>query len=251
MEIPAADKRDGFADFNRLNSRLSGLDERGLVLSLSAFAEDSLGELLRVFMRDHPAVAALLDGFNAPLGTFSARIKAAVALGLITPDQFADLENLRKIRNKFSHTWDDVSFEDQDIKGRIEKFSFSNFDDNFPSTSFEKIKSSITSVLIEIRVTINEINKRGLTTKLIGSRLFSGLSGDSDKAKIASAREKFDLIRERFRSAEPKEQEFLLMIKQRLCYRISFASSGASSEGRIEYAKLIAAIQSEDWLERN
>ncbi len=248
METPTADDRDGFAEFNRLNRRLSGLDERGLVLSLSAFAEDSLGELLRVFMREHVAAAGLLDGFNAPLGTFSSRIKAAVALGLITPEQFSDLENLRKIRNKFSHTWEDMSFEDQSIKDRIESLSYSPIDDQFPATPFDKIKSSLAAILIEIRVTIAKIEKENLQTKKIGSRLFSGLSGNSDGEKLASANELLDSIRRKFRSAEPKEQEFLLMIKQRLLLRVILAAVGASGEDSIEFAQLLAILESEDWL---
>jgi hypothetical protein len=76
-----------------------------LVLSLAAFAEEALGALLKAFMTPSEATAQLIEGFNAPLGTFSSRIKAAYAIGLITKEQFLDLERLRKIRNEFAHSW--------------------------------------------------------------------------------------------------------------------------------------------------
>jgi hypothetical protein len=46
---------------------LRNLDDRGLVLSLAAFAEDALGSLLREFMIPSEATKQLLEGFNAPL----------------------------------------------------------------------------------------------------------------------------------------------------------------------------------------
>lgn len=74
---------------------LHSLGERGLVLSLSTFAEDVPGVLLKAFMARGVTTEQLLDGFNAPLGTFSGRIKAAHSLGLIMEEQFEDLERKR------------------------------------------------------------------------------------------------------------------------------------------------------------
>ncbi|WP_241522926.1 hypothetical protein [Chimaeribacter arupi] len=93
-----------FNDLNILNGYLDSLDERGLILSLAAFSEDSLGKLLSEFMRDSKTSKDLIEGFNAPLGTFSSRIKACYSLGLITDKQYNDLEILRKVRNKFSRS---------------------------------------------------------------------------------------------------------------------------------------------------
>jgi mannitol operon repressor len=55
-----------------------------------------------------------VEGFNAPLETFSTRTAAAYALGLISQAEFKDCETLRRIRNRFAH---DVhtSFDQQDI----------------------------------------------------------------------------------------------------------------------------------------
>ena len=45
----------------------------------------------------------LLDGFNAPVGTFSSRIKTAHCLGLISDDERDDCDTLRRVRNEFAH----------------------------------------------------------------------------------------------------------------------------------------------------
>lgn len=86
---------DVFGSLNQLTQSLHNLDERGLVLSLAAFAEDALGLLLKAYMLPITSTHQLIDGFNAPLGTFSSRIKAAYSLGLIESEQFEDLEHLR------------------------------------------------------------------------------------------------------------------------------------------------------------
>ena len=78
---------------------------------MAAFAEDILGQLIGSYLLDVKAAEDLLYGFNPPLGTLSARIKAGYALGVISEPQFSDLEHLRKIRNEFAHNWDRCSFD--------------------------------------------------------------------------------------------------------------------------------------------
>jgi hypothetical protein len=53
----------------------------------------------------------LLSGFNAPLGTFSARSSAAYALALMQENEFREITIIRKIRNEFGHDWQPLSFE--------------------------------------------------------------------------------------------------------------------------------------------
>ncbi len=77
-----------FGPLNRLTDTLHDHDERGLMLSLAAFAQEALGRLIEAFVLPVEASKDLLTGFNAPLGTFSSRIKASYALGLINEEQF-------------------------------------------------------------------------------------------------------------------------------------------------------------------
>ncbi|HEL3757571.1 TPA: hypothetical protein UMV36_001945, partial [Stenotrophomonas maltophilia] len=95
-DFPESDDPD-FESINRFNRALSAHDERGLALALAAFAEDTLGRLLLTYLIDGKQAKDLVEGFNAPLGTLASRMKAAYAVGLLTREQYEDLEIARKI----------------------------------------------------------------------------------------------------------------------------------------------------------
>lgn len=220
-EIPSSPEieDDVFGGINLLTRSLSDLDDRGLVLSLAAFAEEALGELLRAFMMPSDATKQLVEGFNAPLGTFSSRIKAAYALGLLTEDQFLDLERLRKIRNEFAHSWKPVSFSKQKVAALIDNMAFSRINGSFPDTLSEKIRSSMSCLLIEIRSSTHQIQKKGMQAKLVGNHLMVGFPGDFE-SQISSARDELKRIDANLSEAEGKKREFyvtlLLRFKDRL-----------------------------------
>jgi DNA-binding MltR family transcriptional regulator len=150
-----------FEASNRLNEITRDLDERGLVLTLAAFGEEALGELLGQFMIPGDAANALLKGFNAPLGTFSARIKAALALGLLTKRQQENLERLRRIRNEFAHGWEPITFDNQAVTSHIAALHYTPLVSNFPTTKIRKVRDCISSVLVEIGSTTNQIRMKG------------------------------------------------------------------------------------------
>ena len=80
--------------------------DRGCALVAGQMLENSLEVLLRKAMSaDHWArkhCVERLFGAMAPLGTYSAKILASGALGLIHQDMVNDLDTIRKIRNKAS-----------------------------------------------------------------------------------------------------------------------------------------------------
>lgn len=88
---------------------------RGAVLVACSFLEEQLRGIVDAFWVDTSDKAMLLEGFNAPLGTFSARIKAAHCLGLISDMERDDLDTLRKIRNEFAHSHR-ISFDTHKVK---------------------------------------------------------------------------------------------------------------------------------------
>src|SRR5262249_35424596 len=55
-----------------------------------------------------------LEGYSAPLGSFSPRITAALSLGIISRTEHDDCNTLRKIRNEFAHSFT-TTFSDQKI----------------------------------------------------------------------------------------------------------------------------------------
>lgn len=77
--------------------------ERGAALAAAAMVDDQLARTIEAFLIPNKGSAALLEGFNAPLGTFAARIAAAFALGLISERDYRDCELIRKVRNEFAH----------------------------------------------------------------------------------------------------------------------------------------------------
>lgn len=198
-----------YDELNLLSRLLDGLDDRGLVLSLSAFAEDSLGTLLTAFMLPSDASKKLLEGFNAPLGTFSARTMAAYSLGLINKFQFDDLERLRKIRNEFAHTWQVIEITKPNIFSLIEKMSFSRIDDHFPKTPNEKLRSSIICLLIEISSMVNQISKQGPKITMHGRHLMTGFSGSFEN-QIQSARNLLKDIIENLKASDSIAHKFYI-----------------------------------------
>nr|WP_245341640.1 MULTISPECIES: transcriptional regulator [unclassified Rhizobium] len=90
----------GFSDFlDDFNKET----ERGAALAAAAMLDDQLGKVIEAFLIPNKGSQALLSGFNAPLGSFSARIAAAFGLGLISEAEYRECELIRKVRNEFAH----------------------------------------------------------------------------------------------------------------------------------------------------
>ena len=97
-------KNPHLAEFLHFLDTHNAESPRGAVLVACSFLDEQLRAIIDAFLVADSDKALLLSGFNAPLGTFSARIKAAHCLGLITDAERDDLETLRKIRNEFAHS---------------------------------------------------------------------------------------------------------------------------------------------------
>lgn len=76
---------------------------RGTVLVACSFLDEQLRTIIDSYLVEDSEKEQLLDGFNAPIGSFSARIKTAHCLGLISDKERDDCDVLRKIRNEFAH----------------------------------------------------------------------------------------------------------------------------------------------------
>jgi len=89
--------------------------DRGATLNAAAVLDDWLEKIIGSFLCDNKSAKDLLNGFNAPLGTFSAKASAAHAFGLIEGNEFHEISLIRKIRNEFGHSWKGVSFESDKV----------------------------------------------------------------------------------------------------------------------------------------
>lgn len=142
------------AELDSLNRfmRLVGMqDERAMVLALATFIEDTLGRLFLAYFRSCKATRELVEGFNAPLGTLGSRIKAAYAFGLVTEQQFKDMELLRKIRNQFAHNWEGVSLERNDIAAMVGQLSgYTLTGEITQSNGKDRLLKSLTTCCVEL-----------------------------------------------------------------------------------------------------
>lgn len=118
-----------FEEFKKANPHLNKLwpylnllnkeSDRGKVLISTGFLEEQLKIVLLAFMLDTSQAKEMVEGGNAPFGTFSARITACYVLGLITENEHHDLNLVRRIRNDFAHDIH-TSFDTQSIVDRCD-----------------------------------------------------------------------------------------------------------------------------------
>jgi DNA-binding MltR family transcriptional regulator len=98
--------------------------DRSVPIVAVAFLDDVLKQLLEAyFVDDKKTVRQLLD-YPGALSSFAARADMAYCLGLIPVKSYKDIVQIRKIRNKFSHSHMPVSFENKDIADMCEKLHY-------------------------------------------------------------------------------------------------------------------------------
>lgn len=102
-------------EFTRFLGEFQGESDRGAALVGAALIDHRLSDTLRAFMVSPKAAADLLDGGTAALGTFSSRIKATFALGLIDSHERNECDLIRKVRNEFAHQPHGITFDDPKI----------------------------------------------------------------------------------------------------------------------------------------
>ncbi len=77
--------------------------DRGAALVGAALIDSRIERLLISHFADERIAQELLNGGNAPLSSFSARLKLAFGLGLISELEYKECDTIRKIRNEFAH----------------------------------------------------------------------------------------------------------------------------------------------------
>ncbi|HLY40503.1 MAG TPA: hypothetical protein VKR52_04775 [Terracidiphilus sp.] len=111
-------------DFMKFLDALNEESDRGAALIALAMIDDLLEQAILAFLIDDRESKRLLEGFNAPLGTFSTRTLAAYSLGLISEREFNECNKLRKVRNEFAHNVHQT-FDDERVKEICATLNFS------------------------------------------------------------------------------------------------------------------------------
>lgn len=113
-----------FLNFSKIATKfqisLRKESERGSAIVCATLLEESLYGMIK--SKSVPSSRKndeLLDGSYARLGTFSAKIDLAYRIGLISLNERSSFHIIRKIRNEFAHSSEEISFESNVIKDYI------------------------------------------------------------------------------------------------------------------------------------
>jgi hypothetical protein len=96
----------------RLAKALVAVDYEAAMLSanlLEYMLKQAITTKFILLGKDH-LESIFSDGGNGPLSTFSAKIKLAYALGIVSAETRVQIERIREVRNHFAHHKDKVSF---------------------------------------------------------------------------------------------------------------------------------------------
>src|SRR6266704_198417 len=86
----------------QITALIEGESDRGVILILSAYLEENLGDVIRNSCVSYEVAEKLLE-YRQPAGDFSSKISLCLALGLIHETEAAALTSVRKIRNSAAH----------------------------------------------------------------------------------------------------------------------------------------------------
>ena len=104
-----------YADVHAIIDELDAQTDRGAAIVGAGLLDDRLMRAINVSLDatlSKRERQELFDGPTAPLGSYSARVRIARAIGLINESLASDLRTIGKVRNKFAHYLDIREFRD-------------------------------------------------------------------------------------------------------------------------------------------
>jgi hypothetical protein len=132
----------------RVVAELRSGNDRACAVVAGSLLAFQLERLLTAHLRHLPESRALFQTYQ-PLSTFSSRIAASYALGLIPENIFHDLTRIRKIRNEFSHEFNTTTFDSDPARSHIHNLFATNWflermhlaDKPIPASDLEDIRA--------------------------------------------------------------------------------------------------------------
>jgi mannitol operon repressor len=121
------------SEFERYLAMLRKESDRGAVLISCSMIDELLRRTIRAYMTGEGLADELMNGGNAPVGSFYSRTKLAAALGLINGRIATECDTIRKIRNEFAHAVE-CTFDDAKVVALTKKLTFS-MPDEMPARS--------------------------------------------------------------------------------------------------------------------
>jgi len=137
-------------EFSQFRLALTSESDRGCALFAAAYLDNALSKLLSACMVQGKRLEEDLFSGQAPLSTFSSRIKLAFYMGKIAESERKDLDSIRGIRNEFAHHPEQLTFENQSIRDRCANLNH-NWRGKYvgPRTKFN---ATVSALLINIVV---------------------------------------------------------------------------------------------------
>jgi DNA-binding MltR family transcriptional regulator len=111
-------------DTTRFVDEIQKEPDRSIPIVVVAFLDDILKKLIEAHFIDNQKVVEQMLDYPGALSNFAARADVAYCLGLIPSKTYQDIVQVRKIRNKFSHSHFPVSFDNKDIADMCKTLNF-------------------------------------------------------------------------------------------------------------------------------
>lgn len=129
----------------------------GEILTVSAILENQLKGVLDSHM-PHPSkrLSEALYDASGPLATFSAKIKIALAFGIIPAELAAELDKIRRIRNTFAHTDTKISFETPEVVSDVSRLAIKSDTKDKPT---QEIFNEACAIALEALKTAHKTHK--------------------------------------------------------------------------------------------
>lgn len=111
-------QNDLFEDWQNVVTEFHNKSDRAAAILGAVFLEAHMGQLIAgFFIEDCDETESLLN-VERPLGTFSARTRAAYCMGLISANEYHDLNLIMQIQYAFANQISGVAFTDNGIRDK-------------------------------------------------------------------------------------------------------------------------------------
>lgn len=105
---------------NRISPHLRAESDMAVSLLATNLLDELLFQLLEKYFIPGKAAKELFTSFG-PLTSLSAKVKLTYSLGLISEDEYLEIETLRRIRNKFAHSSELPNFTHSGIEPLVKR----------------------------------------------------------------------------------------------------------------------------------
>ena len=155
--------------------------DRAAAVLGAAYLDQALEHLLRKRLLGGNKLKGELLGTDKPLGSFSARIKVAFAIGSLHKAAYDDLEIIRRIRNEFAHQTMGFSFQRPEIVSRCQQLRlpvwFSQI--GFPATDSRTRFNYSVTILATILIPSAEVVGGTIKSVVVESETWNSASQGS------------------------------------------------------------------------